>query len=82
MHHSGLANIDDAHPAFHPPIAHRHHPLSISLSLSLSLTSLMIAAPVTISIVAKCIASEWLARSSTCICTGVACIEVRKEWMS
>jgi hypothetical protein len=36
MHHSGLTDIDDAHPAIHPPIAHRYHPLSFSFSLILA----------------------------------------------
>jgi hypothetical protein len=36
MNNSGLADIDDAH-AFHPPIAHRHHP-SLSLLILAFLT--------------------------------------------
>ena len=33
MYHSGLADVDDTHPAFHPPIAHRP-PLPLPLILA------------------------------------------------
>src|ERR1700730_13793729 len=33
-HDGSLADIDDAHPAFHPPIAHHLHLLTPSLSFS------------------------------------------------
>ena len=34
MHDSRLADVDDAHPTFRPPIAHNLHALALALALS------------------------------------------------